>query len=353
MRILHVITSLLTGGAEKLIIDIVPRLRDKGHVVDVVVFNGAETPFLQELRKNKDVKVYLLGNSFYDVRYIFKLRKIIKNYDIIHTHNSSPQLYTVLANVGFHKKLVTTEHNTTNRKRTNCLLRMVDKWMYKHYNQIICISDKAAENLKEYLGCTDKICVIYNGVDVEQFHQAQPIVGMKSSRFVALMVAAFRPQKDQDTLVRAIKRLPKDKYEVWFAGDGARMGEVQSLVKKLGVEDQVKFLGNRTDIPQLLKTADAIVMSTHYEGLSLSNIEGMSASKPFVASDVDGVHEITNGYGVLFSHEDDQSLSEILQRLAIDDAYYIEVAEKCYYRAKNYDLAKMVDRYFEVYESVF
>ena len=143
MRILHVITSLLTGGAEKLIIDIVPRLREKGHVVDVVVFNGAETPFLQELRKNKDVKIYLLGNSFYDVRYIFKLRKIIENYDIIHTHNSSPQLYTVLANVGLHKRLVTTEHNTTNRKRNNCLLRMVDKWMYKHYNQIICISDKA------------------------------------------------------------------------------------------------------------------------------------------------------------------------------------------------------------------
>ena len=353
MRILHVITSLLTGGAEKLIIDIVPRLREKGHVVDVVVFNGAETPFLQELRKNKDVKVYLLGNSFYDVRYIFKLRKIIKNYDIIHTHNSSPQLYTVLANVGLHKRLVTTEHNTTNRKRTNCLLRMVDKWMYKHYNQIICISDKAAENLKEYLGCTDKTCVIYNGVDVEQFHQAQPIIEMTSSRFVALMVAAFRPQKDQDTLVRAISRLTKEKYEVWFAGDGARMAEVQNLVKKLGVEEQVKFLGNRTDIPQLLKTADVIVMSTHYEGLSLSNIEGMSAGKPFVASDVDGVHEITNGYGILFPHEDDQSLSEILQRLSIDDAYYREVAEKCYYRAKNYDLSKMVDRYFEVYESVF
>lgn len=350
MRILHVITSLLTGGAEKLIIDIVPRLREKGHVVDVVVFNGAETPFLQELRKNKDVKIYLLGNSFYDVRYIFKLRKIIKHYDIIHTHNSSPQLYTVLANVGLHKRLVTTEHNTTNRKRTNCLLRMVDKWMYKHYNQIICISDKAAENLKEYLGRMDKICVIYNGVDVEQFHQAQPITEMKSSRFVALMVAAFRPQKDQDTLVRAISRLPKEKYEVWFAGDGARMGEVQSIVKELGVEEQVKFLGNRTDIPQLLKTADVIVMSTHYEGLSLSNIEGMSAGKPFVASDVDGVHEITNGYGILFLHEDDRALADILLELSSDKDYYDKIAERCCQRAKEFDVGRMIQEYNVVYE---
>ena len=349
MKILHVITSLLTGGAEKLIVDIVPRLREKGHVVDVVVFNGIETPFLKELRKNKDVKVFLLGNSFYDVRYILKLRRIIKNYDVVHTHNSSPQLYAAIANVGMHKRLVTTEHNTTNRKRNNLLLRIVDKWMYKQYEQIICISNKAAENLKNYLGYSDRICVIYNGVDVERFHQAQPIPGMKSSSFVALMVAAFRPQKDQDTLVRAISRLPKEKYEVWFAGDGPRMEEVQNLVKKLGMENQVRFLGNRTDVPELLKTADVIVMSTHYEGLSLSNIEGMSVEKPFVASDVDGVHEITAGYGILFPHEDEQTLAQIIVRLSSDNNYYSQISLKCYERAKQYDIDMMAKQYNMIY----
>ena len=72
MKILHVITSLLTGGAEKLIVDIVPRLREKGHVVDVAVFNGIKTPFLEELQKNKEVEIDLLCKSFYDVRYILK-----------------------------------------------------------------------------------------------------------------------------------------------------------------------------------------------------------------------------------------------------------------------------------------
>ena len=349
MRILHVITSLLTGGAEKLIVDIVPRLREKGHVVDVAVFNGIKTPFLQELQKNKEVRVYLLGNSFYDVRFILKLRKIMKDYDIVHTHNSSPQLYATLANLGLHKRLITTEHNTTNRKRSNLLLRIVDKWMYKQYEQIICISDKAAENLKDYLGCPDRICVIYNGVDVERFHQAQPIADMKSSRFVALMVAAFRPQKDQDTLVRAISRLPKEKYEVWFAGDGPRMEEVQNLVKRLGVDNQVRFLGNRTDVSELLKTADVIVMSTHYEGLSLSNIEGMSVEKPFVASDVDGVHEITAGYGILFPQEEEQTLAQIIVRLSSDNNYYSQISVKCYERAKQYDIDIMAKQYNMIY----
>lgn len=75
----------------------------------------------------------------------------------------------------------------------------------------------------------------------------------------------------------------------------------------------------------------------------------MSAGKPFVASDVDGVHEITAGYGILFPHEDDAALAEILQRLSTDSAYYAEVADRCYQRAKEYDLGKMVEMYDEIY----
>lgn len=351
MKILHVITSLLTGGAEKLVVDLTLRLREMDHEVDVAVFNGADGPFIQELKRHPEVRLYILGNSFYDIRYIWKLRKIMSGYDIIHTHNSSPQLYAAIANIGLHKRLVTTEHNTSNRKRDRFFLRISDKWMYRRYEQIICISDKAAENLKTYLKRDDRIRTIYNGVDVERIHQAQPIPEMKSDRFVTLMVAAYRKQKDHDTVIRAAKRLPKDRFEFWFAGSGDRMDEIAQMVKDEQLEDQIKILGNRTDVPQLLKTADVILMSTHYEGLSLSNIEGMSAGRPFVASDVEGIHEVTDGYGILFPHEDDQALADILTRLCFDHDYYQDVAGKCYQRAKEYDLGKMVKKYEEVYKS--
>lgn len=352
MRILHVITSLLTGGAERLVVDLTLRLRQMGYIVDVAVFNGADGPFLQELKRHQEVKLYILGQSFYDLRHIWRLCKIMRSYDIIHTHNSSPQLYAAIANIGLHKRLVTTEHNTSNRKRNRFLLRLIDKWMYRRYEHIICISDKSAENLKAYLKRNDHIMTIYNGVDVERIHQAKPIEKMKSKRFVTLMVAAYRPQKDHETVIRAAKRLPQNQFEFWFAGTGARMDEVVREVNEAGLQEQIKILGNRTDVPQLLQTADVILMSTHYEGLSLSNIEGMSAGKPFVASDVDGVHEITAGYGILFPHEDDATLAELLQRLSTDSVYYAEVAERCYQRAKEYDLRKMVEEYERVYKLI-
>ena len=353
MRILYVITSLLTGGAEKLVVDLIPKLIEKGHQVDLAVFNAKETPLMKQLEKCQVCKIHKLGNSFYDIRHIFKLRHIMKDYDIIHTHNSSPQLFAAIANLGLHKKLVTTEHNTFNRKRNNVFMRTVDHWMYKKYDRIVCISDRAAENLMVYLGTNSRIQTIYNGIDVEQYFKAPPINGMHGERFVILMVAAFRSQKDQDTLVRAMKLLPKNQYVLWLAGYGERIKKVKDLVKELQLEEQVSFLGNRNDVPRLLHTADVVVMSTHYEGLSLSNIEGMSVGKPFVASDVDGIHEVTDGYGLLFPHEDAQALADVIIKLRDDSLFYKEVAERCYTRAQDFDLQRTVDAYDKVYSSVF
>jgi glycosyltransferase involved in cell wall biosynthesis len=352
MKILHVITSLQTGGAEKLIVDIVPKLMAYGHTVDVAIFNGESTPFKEKLSLSK-CKIYSLGDSVYSISYVFKLMKIMKNYDIIHTHNSSPQLFVAIANSFCHKILVTTEHNTNNRKRGLWWFRPVDKWMYKKYQRIICISDMAETCLKSYLGNDIKdIVTIYNGVDVDVFHAAKSVDELKSDRFVIVMVAAFRRQKDQDTIVRAMALLPKDKYELWLVGEGERRTEVESLVAELKLNSQVKFFGNRTDVANILHTADVVVMSTHYEGLSLSNIEGMSAGKPFVASDVDGIHEVTAGYGILFSHQNEKKLADVILRLHDDKDYYKQVADACYERAKQFDISKMVDKYANVYDEL-
>ncbi len=182
--------------------------------------------------------------------------------------------------------------------------------------------------------------------------EAKPIMELKSEKFVAVMVAGFREQKDQDTIIRAMALLPKDQYELWLVGDGVRRPELEHLIKEENLGNQVKLLGLRTDVPRILKTADVVIMSSHWEGLSLSNIEGMAAGKPFVASDVNGLREVTKGYGILFPHEDAKALADIIKRLHDDLTYYKQVADKCYERAKEFDISKMVDAYNQVYESL-
>ena len=358
MKLLHVITSLYTGGAEMLVVNLIPRFVELGYEVGLVVFNGEHTPLMERLEKEcPQCVIYRLGNSFYNPWYIIKLIGIMRKYDIVHTHNSSPQLYAAVANLFCHKIMVTTEHNTHNRKRGNRILSLIDKWMYARYDHIICISKQAEENLRSYLqnesGSLKKIVTIYNGVNIETIHSAQPLLSEKPDKFLVVMVAAFRPQKDHATLIKAMTRLPQEKFEVWLVGDGESRAEVERLINDLGMEDRVKMVGLRTDVPQILKTADVIVMSTHYEGLSLSNIEGMAAGKPFVASDVEGIREVTKGYGILFPHGDAESLAKIISQLHEDKQFYQQIADKCYERAKQFDISNMVKQYNEKYLSLF
>ena len=91
-----------------------------------------------------------------------------------------------------------------------------------------------------------------------------------------------------------------ESYRLQLVGNGPRLTELEALVQKLRLADRITFLGNRTDIPELMETSDVMVLSSHWEGLSLSSIEGMASGRPFVASDVDGLREVVQGAGVLF-----------------------------------------------------
>lgn len=357
MKILHVITSLSTGGAEMLVVNLMPMFKKMGHEVGVVVFNGERTPLMDRLeRECPECEIYRLGTSYYNPWYIMKLVRIMRKYDVVHTHNTAPQLFgafgSVLCSVVMRHEnvLVTTEHTTSNRRRGWKWYVCIDRWMYRRYKRVICISNQAEENLRQYLKREKfSIQTIFNGVDVESFHNAKAVEAMKSEKFVAVMVAGFRYQKDQDTLVKAMEKLPKEGYELWLVGDGDRRKEIETLVRNLNLQDNVKFLGLRTDVAAILKTSDVVVMSSHWEGLSLSNIEGMSAGKPFVASDVDGLREVTDGHGILFPHEDSGALAEIIKRLSEDKEYYQSIANRCYSRAKEFDISEMARRYNEVY----
>lgn len=356
MRILHVITSLRTGGAEKLMVDLLPRLKAEGLDVELLLFDGTDTPFRRAV-EDAGIKVYDLGTggSVYSPMRLVKLFPYLRKYDVVHTHNTAPQLFAVLANMGLGKKLVTTEHNTSNRRRKWIGYVAVDRWMYGRYNHIICISQKAEENLRSYLGsCKSIISTINNGIDIAKYANAEAANELDriapDSRKI-MMVAGFRAQKDQDTLIKALMLLPEE-FHLFLVGDGARHTEIEHLITELELNRRVHLLGVRTDVPQLLQAADYVVMSSHYEGLSLSSVEGMSVGKPFLASDVDGLREVVKGAGILFPHGGAEALAAEIIRLEASADEYRAVATACGIRAREFDISKMVEGYLQVYNTL-
>lgn len=355
MKILHVITSLRVGGAESLLTDLVPRMLQHGHQVDVLVFDGERT-VLWDRMEERGVKIFSLGigRNVYDFRHIFQLVPYLKKYDVIHTHNTACQFFVALARKisGASCYLVTTEHSTDNRRRHCKIYRPLDRWMYRQYDEIIGISDIATQLLQFYLS-NSRVRTIPNGIDVTRFLYAEALPREESSvtATILIMVAGFRVGKQQEVLIKALTNLPNS-YKLWLVGDGVRRGECEELSKQLGVDDRVKFWGVRNDVPSLLKAADIVVMSTHYEGMSLSNIEGMGCGRPFVASDVKGIREITQGAGILFPEGDSQALANEVRHLMDNSVYREQVVQRCMDRAKQYDIEHTVKGYLGVYDQL-
>ena len=361
MRILHVITSLRTGGAEKLMVDLLPKLRDLGNDVELLLFDGIRTEFMEQLvRSGIKIHISRIGGCVYNPKNILYLRNMINKYDVVHTHNTAPQLFAAISKeltIKNKAKLVTTEHNTTNRRRDIFYFKYLDRWMYRRYVKIICISEQAERNLRRYLADdSSKICTIFNGINIDRF--SNPYMSCKKENIdgkdvIVTMVAAFHEQKDQQTLIRSFSLLPYN-YKLQLVGVGDRLliEKCENLVKGLNLYNRVFFLGMRNDIPKILQESDIVVLSSHYEGLSLSSLEGMASGKPFVASDVDGLHEIVNGYGLLFPHEDAQCLAEIILRLSTDMPYSQYVAARCIERAKQFDINMMAEKYNNLYSTL-
>lgn len=350
LKILHVITSLRTGGAERLMVDLLPRMQEAGHQVDLCVFDGIRTPFTETLEK-KGVKIISLSHSMYSPVNIIKLIPLIRKYDIIHTHNTPCQFAVALLKRLTNAILVTTEHNTTNRRRSNNIWYPLDKCLYSNYKKVICISERARTNLVNYLGenC-DKYITINNGIDINAF-MGNKATHSYDNKITITMVAAFREQKDQKTLIQALELLPNS-FHLQLVGDGELRQHYENWTQELSTRNRIRFLGNRSDIPEILQSSDIIVLSSHYEGLSLSCLEGLAAGKPFIASDVEGIHDIVSGYGILFPEGDACTLAQIILELQASEEYSSQVAKRCQERASQFSIENTLEEYLNIYKGI-
>ena len=342
------------GGAEQMVSELLPRLRKCGHNVELLLFDGTRSSLYDHIEQ-EGITIHTLGKGaiqMWNPLHVFRLRKFLhrKKFDIVHTHNTPCQLLTALVAGKNAPMLITTEHNTFNRRRNWRWYAAIDRWMYGRYDYVICVGEKVKENLTARL-CKNinsaNIAVVPNGVDLKRFSDSVLYSSKKRDEYIIIMVAAFRKQKDQPTLLRAMQYL-SDNYVLWFAGDGEQKKECEKLADSLGISRRVSFLGDRVDVPQLLATADVVVLSSHYEGMSLSCIEGMASGKPFIASDVEGLHDIV-GAGLLFPHEDYKRLAELIRQICENKEYGSKVATRCRERAMQYDIENVVTGYEKIY----
>lgn len=367
MKVLHIINNLGSGGAEKLLVESLPLLNKINEInVDVLLLTDDKKIYNKELEK-EGIKVETIDlNNIYNPLNIIKIKKYIEKnqYDIVHSHLFPSQYWVGIARKllkAKNVKFITTEHSNNNRRRNKPYFRYLDKLIYSNYDYIICITDKVRMNLVKWIRPKEKdmkkFIVINNGVNINKYREAIPYskselnYNFGDNIKLICMVSRFSEAKDHPTLIKAMKCLPNNVH-LLMIGEGPLKHMNQDLVEELGVNDRVHFLGFRHDVERLLKTSDIVVLSSHWEGLSLASIEGMASGKPFIASNVEGLNDIVKDAGLLFEEGNYIELANTIIKLLNDNNFYIEVSNKCFKRALSYDIELMLKETINLYSNL-
>ena len=326
MYIVHVVSCLTTGGAEKLVADISKILHKNGIKVKVVsILKERGIPY-EILMDNNIELVELNYTNKFDFRIAYDIYKETKGCDIVHTHTFYAQF----------KKI----------------FKIMDYFMYKKYKKIICISKATEDNLNNWLKSTkEKTTIIHNGIDINRYKHSKAVDRTffgEDNKVVLSCVASLTEQKNHSLLIESMQEV-NENINLFLFGDGVLRTELAQKVKMLNLENRIHFYGNQIDIPGILKGSDIFIITSKWEGFGLVAVEAAAAGLPIIISDVPGLRDL---------FEDDEVTK-------INPNNSKDIAEKINYVSQNinkirskkinidkYSIEKMTQMYLEIYITV-
>ena len=333
MNVLHFLATGGTGGIESLIREYSENTELNNYYV-IFWGSGVNSDYM----KNKGKNIIELPYGKKRVLATIKaLKKLVKTneIDVIVTHHAAPAMwfYMVLLKNSF-PKLRTYIYAHANlkdilrkEKIQSIAGEAIFKTAFRKCDNVIAISNSVKNSFAQYGYKTDKIKVIYNGVDCKKFI---PVYEKKDDVVRITYVGRLIKQKGVDRLIKAVALLDKKlNFVCDIVGDGAARQEFEELACQLGVNDRITFHGSRSDVPTFLPKQTVFVHPAMWEeGFGIAVVEAMAAGLVAVAYNKGALSEIidNNVNGFIVDEETPQALSEKL-------AYIIE----------NYNTAEIAD----------
>jgi glycosyltransferase involved in cell wall biosynthesis len=356
MRVLHVIDSLPFAGVEVLLTELAPRLVERGFDASVALLKSLDSPLERRLRATGVHFLPTPDFGIYSARHVFRLAPYFQHYDLVHAYLFPAQLWVAMAATvaRTHVPLVTSEQGTRNRRR-RLWWRPLDRWMYRQYRSIICASEGIAASLRQWLPeTTPRLCVVHNGIPLEQFERAskperRSVLGCDCENAL-VFVARFDAAKDHPTLLRALAGVPN--AHLTLVGDGDQRPVIERMIAELGLAGRVHLLGRRGDVAQVLKACDLYVHCSNHEGFGIAAVEAMAAGLPVIASDVPGLAEVVEGGGLLVPPGDAPALQSAIEELLQSRERRAAVADACRRKARAFSIDETATRFAATYREV-
>jgi glycosyltransferase involved in cell wall biosynthesis len=374
LRVLHITGDSKFGGGSIVILRLAELAKQQGWQVDVLTTDLA----FQEALNKSEIGVAPLDciwrniHAVRDLHGLYRLSAFLRRagYALVHTHTSKAgfvgRLAAKMAGVPV---VVHTVHGFAFHEWSSPLtvraFAALEKLAAYAADSVVTVSEfhrDWAERLG--IGSPNKLIAIPNGISLERVRpsrsrvQVRTELGFDLDEYVILSTGRIAPQKGLEYLIQAIpsvySRLGRT-LKVVLAGEGSALSAIEDQAKLLGIEPQVRFLGFRSDIGNLLEAADLVVLPSLREGLSIALLEAMAARKPIVTTSIGSNLEVTMGGAValLVPPKNSVALAEAILHLACNPQEADRLAQPAYsHYLATYTEEQMLAAYLEKYRQL-
>lgn len=364
MRIAHVVESLDIGGLEHVVVALAGAQRQRGHEVRIVCLwrRGALAERAEAAGMRVDSCEKRPG---FDVRALSAMRALLRDFrpEVLHTHNPMAHYYAVAASMGLG---IARTLNTRHGMGSGALSARREK-LYRlallATDHAVSVCDAARQRFVAHgVMPAGKAVVVRNGIDLARFvprggeagASLRLALGLPDDAVVFGTVGRLNEAKQQHRLLHALREVVNGglRAALVIVGDGELRAALEAETDRLGLREQVRLLGARGDVPQLLVGMDVFVLPSRTEGYSLALVEASAAALPIIATAVGGNAEIVQDglTGLIVPPGDDARLAEAMAALGRDAARREKLGEQARaWALREGSLDAMCDGYERLY----
>jgi glycosyltransferase involved in cell wall biosynthesis len=301
LRLLYVVGNFVAGGAERHLLEMWKRIDRERFDVHIAYFR-LEGQFVPDVRAlGLPLHDLRMGRRIYDLRGIRALGRLVSltrrlHPDVIHGYLFGPNLFAAIAGrlAGVPVVAIAKRNIDAFESPRQIAVQRVAHRLATH---VTAVSAMVGETSVALGAPRSRVTVIENGVDVARFDGARAdraLLGVTDARPIVGSVGCLAARKDYGTLLDALARLTAGGRDVvvTLVGDGPDRTALEAQARSLGLEDRVRFLGERPDVDRLLPAMDLFVLSSREEGIPNALLEAMAAGRPSIVTDVGGNREV-------------------------------------------------------------
>ncbi len=319
IRVAHIITRLVTGGADENTVYTVNGLAAYGYKVTLLTGEESEPDFARILGLSTGVELKIIPglireiSPVSDFRALLSIYRLFKrgNYQIIHTHTAKAGfLGRIAAKLAGIPVIIHSIHGTTFPEDLNYFRRLLFKSLERFAGRYTDFFIPVGHDLKNIylragIGRKEKYRVIYSGMDLEKFYRAGDYsreqknkirnkYGIKENEVVIAKVAKLHARKGYHYYLELVERITAahDNVKFMIVGSGEEESKLKDLVEDKGLAGKVIFTGFQENVEDIFAITDIKVLTSLWEGLPRVLVQAAAARVPVVTFAVEGVSEI-------------------------------------------------------------